>query len=167
MYKFCAVKYSDKIAKVSIVRRGKKEDVTDLTTCVGIWPRRSGWCFGYVDLLKPTAWAYGEGEDDEGFPSLTKRWYGLVKIVWERWTHPDRQVLEEKMDRSDMCELTSQERAARVAWALALGRCLTVEQVVDMTGLQERAARELLGRLSRVLPVVRVGRAWRALLKTS
>lgn len=53
--------------------------------------------------------------------------------------------------------LTSQERAARVAWHLARGRRLTTKQVAEMTGLSMRGALHLLHRMSRVLPIYQDG----------
>ena len=59
-----------------------------------------------------------------------------------------------------MSELTPQERAVIVTWALAKGRRLTTRQVADMTGLGMSAARELLGRISRVAPICQTGWLW-------
>jgi hypothetical protein len=59
-------------------------------------------------------------------------------------------------------ELASQERAALVAWQLACGETLTLEDIIELTGLTEKGARALTSRLVRVLPVYR-GTVWAAL----
>ena len=61
-------------------------------------------------------------------------------------------------------EYTSQERAMLVAWELCEGTELTVKDVVRLTGLKRWAARRLLSRAARVLPVFKDGVAWRKLL---
>lgn len=50
-------------------------------------------------------------------------------------------------------ELTPQERAARVTWAIAQGETMSTQQVATLAGMSERGARWLMARLSRVLPV--------------
>jgi len=60
-------------------------------------------------------------------------------------------------------EYTPQERAMVVAWALAEGEELTVDRVVRLTALKARAARRLLVRACRVLPVFKDGDFWRKL----
>ena len=60
-------------------------------------------------------------------------------------------------------EYTPQERAMVVAWALAEGERLTVQRVARLTGLGTRAARRLLVRAGRVLPVFKDGGFWRKL----
>ena len=60
-------------------------------------------------------------------------------------------------------EYTPQERAMVVAWNLAVGVPLTVKAVVRLTGLKARAARRLLVRACRVLPVFKDGDVWRKL----
>lgn len=78
MYEFSVTDYSDQIAKVFFYR----EDVAARTTAVGIWPNKSGYGFGWVDLVQQ---AEGTEADDEGNP-IIKRRYGLVKLVWRDWT---------------------------------------------------------------------------------
>ena len=63
------------------------------------------------------------------------------------------------MDR----EFTSQERAMLLAWALRDGERLAVKDVAYLTGLKTRAARRLLVRAERVLPVFKDGSHWRKL----
>lgn len=60
-------------------------------------------------------------------------------------------------------EYTPQERAMLVAWALCEGSELTVKNVARLTGLKDWAARRLLSRAGRVLPVVKDGKVWRKL----
>jgi len=60
-------------------------------------------------------------------------------------------------------EYTPQERAMLVAWALCKGEALTVRDVCVLTGLLPRAARGLLSKVVRVLPVFKDGPAWRSL----
>ena len=91
MYEFSAAKYEDKIKKVYRARldlRGIwEEDVSVRATAVGVWPNKSGYGFGWVDLLVPRAWnpqtRREAREEDIGFPTVIKRHYGLVRVVWE------------------------------------------------------------------------------------
>lgn len=50
-------------------------------------------------------------------------------------------------------EYTAQQRAAIVAWRLACGEVLRVEDVARIAGVQARAAYRLLCLISHVLPV--------------
>lgn len=51
-------------------------------------------------------------------------------------------------------ELTAQERAAKIAWRLALGERLTTRDVILLTGLSYSGAWYLMMRISRVIPVL-------------
>lgn len=77
LHEFSAIEYSPKIA---IVKLGLK-DVTKQTLGVGIWPWRSGWGLGYVELLCVDELGAALVVDDD---ILSERCYGLVKIVWEK-----------------------------------------------------------------------------------
>lgn len=55
---------------------------------------------------------------------------------------------------------TPQERAAVVAWRLAIGEELTTFDVACYTGLGIRRAQALLNELSRVVPIHCVGGYW-------
>lgn len=59
-----------------------------------------------------------------------------------------------------MTQLTSQERAAKVAWFLARGIHLTNGQVQDWTGLSRSGASRLMVKLARVLPIVKCEGTW-------
>lgn len=50
------------------------------------------------------------------------------------------------------CE-TPSERVALVAWHLAHGEGLTTQIIAGLTGLSPRGARELMYRISRVIPI--------------
>jgi len=52
-------------------------------------------------------------------------------------------------------EYTGQQRAALVAWHLAHGEVVRIENVMVMTGLAERSAQHLMCLLSGVLPIYR------------
>ena len=54
------------------------------------------------------------------------------------------------------------ERAGRVAWRLAQGERLSNRDVQQLTGLGQSGAWLLMGRLSRVLPVVFYSGVWRS-----
>lgn len=58
---------------------------------------------------------------------------------------------------------TSQERAAMVAWELANGKKMSTKDVQNLTELKPRAARELLTKLARVLPIRRMDGVWSSL----
>ena len=55
---------------------------------------------------------------------------------------------------------TPQERAAIVAWRLAIGEELTTLDVAYSTGLSIRRSQELLNELSRVVPIHCVAGLW-------
>ena len=61
-----------------------------------------------------------------------------------------------------MSQLTSQERAAKVAWFLARGIHLTNGQICDWTGLSRSGAGRLMIKLARVLPIVKCEGVWSA-----
>lgn len=65
---------------------------------------------------------------------------------------------------SSSSDLTAQERAMVVAWDLARGIEMTVADVRARTGLSSWAARRLLTKAERVLPVLKEGETWRSLL---
>ena len=50
-------------------------------------------------------------------------------------------------------ELTPQERAGIIAWRLAMGEGVTTAKAMQLTGLKERGARQLLNKLARKLPI--------------
>lgn len=68
-----------------------------------------------------------------------------------------------------MCksELTPQERSAIIAWNLAIGRTLSTKDVCDLTGLRPSAARKLLRKLARVLPITDDSGTWAAVSQDS
>jgi len=97
LHEFSADKYGDKVEEVYIMRFGLRgiwlevpsrgiwlEDVTNLSTSIGIWPNRSGYGFGWVDLLQ------GIIGSEEGYRSradgspITRRHYGLIKVIWKK-----------------------------------------------------------------------------------
>lgn len=89
LYELSADGYGDKIKKVYRVRLDLRgtwlEDVVTRCTAVGIWPNRSGWGFGWIDLAQKVTDAEGHiwyEPDDEGNPVIKRR-YGLLKVVWE------------------------------------------------------------------------------------
>jgi len=58
-------------------------------------------------------------------------------------------------------EMLVAERAGLVAYCLARGEALTIEQVRDMAGYQRnREARRLLQRLARVIPIYQQNGQW-------
>ena len=57
-------------------------------------------------------------------------------------------------------DMLPQERAAVVAWRLCDDGELTVRDVCMLTGLKPRAARYLLEKLTRVLPIVHEDGVW-------
>ena len=60
-------------------------------------------------------------------------------------------------------DLTSQERAAVVAWELARGRKLSTKEIRKLTGLSVSGVSRLMTRLARVLPVWRDDGVWSSL----
>jgi len=69
----------------------------------------------------------------------------------------------EKSKFAAFVEPTSQEKAMLVSWALCKGTPLRLRDVVAITGLSPRAARQLMSRAVRVLPVFKVSGTWRKL----
>ncbi|MCS7260606.1 MAG: hypothetical protein NZ765_07480 [Anaerolineae bacterium] len=63
----------------------------------------------------------------------------------------------------DWLECTPSERAARLAYLLALGRRMTTAEVAEALGCSERQARKLLNGLSRVLPLTCIKGHWQLL----
>lgn len=61
-------------------------------------------------------------------------------------------------------ELTSQQKAALVAWHLFQGNALTARDVMDITGLSRQGAHALLCLLSEILPIYSDGSAWRVVV---
>jgi alkylated DNA nucleotide flippase Atl1 len=59
-------------------------------------------------------------------------------------------------------ELTPQERAALIAWHLAHGEAMTIEQVAELAGLSVRSACKLMDTLSCVLSINQESRIWTA-----
>lgn len=60
-------------------------------------------------------------------------------------------------------DLTVTDRAADVAWELALGAAFTTAQVMARTGLRRRGAEALMGRMSRRKPIVYFRKHWMSL----
>lgn len=56
--------------------------------------------------------------------------------------------------------LTVTDRAADVAWELALGAMFTTAQVAERTGLTNRGALDLMHRMSRRKPITYFERRW-------
>jgi hypothetical protein len=54
------------------------------------------------------------------------------------------------------------ERAALVAWRLHQGEALTTAEIADLLGLQRQAARVLMLKICRVLPITQVDGHWMA-----
>ena len=71
--------------------------------------------------------------------------------------------IEYRRSMKNRREFTSQERAMLVAWALCSGSKVTVDNVIQLTGLKPRSARTLLVQAERVLPILKVGKGWRKL----
>ena len=59
-----------------------------------------------------------------------------------------------------MQQLTSQEKAAKIAWFLAKGEELSNERVRVLTGLSRSGASRLMTKLAHVLPIVKVEGVW-------
>lgn len=57
-------------------------------------------------------------------------------------------------------ELTVTDRAADMAWEIALGSAFTTEQVMERTGLGYRGALALLHRMSRRKPIIYFEKRW-------
>lgn len=57
-------------------------------------------------------------------------------------------------------ELTVTDRAADVAWEIALGAAFTTEQIMERTGLGYRGAVALLHRMSRRKPITYLEKRW-------
>lgn len=55
---------------------------------------------------------------------------------------------------------TPSERVALVVWYMAHGMGLSTREVARLTGLQPRNARELMYRVSRILPVYQEEGVW-------
>jgi alkylated DNA nucleotide flippase Atl1 len=71
------------------------------------------------------------------------------------WTACNPQENDVELEGRKREVLSSQERAALVAWQLACGKSLTSRHVAELTGLTERGAYNLISRLARVLPIQR------------
>jgi hypothetical protein len=71
------------------------------------------------------------------------------------WTACNPQENDVELEGREQEGLSSQERAALVAWQLACGKSLTSQHVAELTGLTERGAYDLVSRLARVLPIQR------------
>lgn len=65
------------------------------------------------------------------------------------------------MDPARIAELRPSDRAAVVTWCLAAGERLRLCDVVRITGISRRSARELLAHLETVLPIAECDGVWR------
>jgi len=52
-------------------------------------------------------------------------------------------------------EKTTQQRAGAVAFSLALGKKMTTADIAEMCGFTQRAARDLVRQIEKVLPIER------------
>ncbi len=62
---------------------------------------------------------------------------------------------------SDPC--TPEERAVYLCWLFAGGRRMTTREVACLVGLSERSALNMLMRMSRMIPLVRIRHQWQIL----
>ena len=61
-----------------------------------------------------------------------------------------------------MDQLTSQEKAAKITWFLALGEELSNERIGVLTGLSRQGVYVMMSKLARVLPIARDLGTWSA-----
>jgi len=61
---------------------------------------------------------------------------------------------------ADEREYITTERVAVIVWQLAHGEALSTAQVAEIAGITQRGARQMLEKLSRVIPILPFGGEW-------